>query len=293
MGSKTEHARSQAEEYAELISSEEGRAIEDYVLVAWDGSHITFGRFEERVPVWESVVSFESNAADRLLGALERNGRPLVHPQLLQALVGPDSDYGVKLIPELYRSICVADDSSATSKTKMLFAEWRRLFSQVVGFQPDRMRELLSRQGIAHNQAYKDNPAAYLFALNTFIAIIAKVVAACALPRASQDVLDSAVPVRERLQTVENGELFEHAGILNMLSGDFFSWYLDDFRWSQFESHLNALIGQLSGVDFTVSKKNADTTRDLFRPGCSQTELIFTLKDGFMNRLCRVLYELA
>lgn len=264
-GSKTKHARSQAEEYAALISSEEGRAIEEYVLVAWDGAHITFGRFEESIPVWESVVSFDSYAADRLLQALEQNGRPLVHPQLLQALVGPDSEYGVKLIPELYRSICEADSLSATSKTKMLFAEWRRLFSQVVGFQPERMKELLSRQGVAHNQAYKDNPTAYLFALNTFIAIIAKIVAACALPRASQDVLDSAVPVRARLQAVENGELFEHAGILNMLSGDFFSWYLDDFGWLKFESHLEALMGQLSGVDFTVSKKHADTTRDLFK----------------------------
>lgn len=254
-GSKTKHARNQAEEYAELISAEEGRALEEYVLIAWDGAHITFGRFEEMVPVWESVVAFDGNAADRLLIALERNGRPLVHPQLLQVLTGPDSEYGIKLIPEFYQSICTANDSSATTKTKMLFTEWRRLFSQVVGFQPEQMKKLLSRQGVTHKQAYKDNPAAYLFALNTFIAIIAKVVAACALPRASQDLLDPAVPVRTRLHSVETGELFEHAGVLNMLSGDFFSWYLDDLDWERYEPHLEALIGQLSGVDFTISKK--------------------------------------
>lgn len=264
-GSKTNYARLQAEEYAALISAEEGRALPEYVLVAWDGAHITFGRFDGVVPSWEDVVAFDRVAADRLLSALKNDGKPLVHPQLLQALVGPDSEYGTALIPELYASICKADSSKSTSKTKMLFAEWRRLFSQVVGFQPAHMKKLLTRQEISHDQPYQENPAAYLFALNTYIAIIAKVVAACALPRASQDVLQSGVPAAERLRAVETGELFEHAGILNMLSGDFFSWYLDDGDWARYQPHLDALLGRLSGVDFTVSKKHADTTRDLFK----------------------------
>lgn len=264
-GSKANHARQQAEEYAELISAEEGRALQEYVLVAWDGAHITFGRFESAAPTWEDVVAFDKVSANRLLAALESNGRPLVHPQLLQALVGPDSKYGIALIPELYASICKADESPTTTKTKMLFSEWRRLFSQVVGFQPAHMKNLLTRQEISHNQPYQDNPAAYLFALNTYIAIIAKVVAACALPRASQDVMESGVPVAERLRAVETGELFEHAGILNMLSGDFFSWYLDDSDWPLYQPHLSAMLGRLGGVDFTVSKKHADTTRDLFK----------------------------
>jgi hypothetical protein len=264
-GSKANHARQQAEEYAELISAEEGRALQEYVLVAWDGSHITFGRFESAAPKWEDVVAFDKIAANRLLAALESNGRPLVHPQLLQALVGPDSEFGTKLIPELYASICKSEASPATTKTKMLFSEWRRLFSQVVGFQPAHMKNLLARQEISHDQPYQENPAAYLFALNTYIAIIAKVVAACALPRASQDVLASGVPVADRLRAIETGELFEHAGILNMLSGDFFSWYLDDSDWPRYQPHLGAMLGILGGVDFAVSKKHPDTTRDLFK----------------------------
>ena len=262
---KAKHARQQAEEYAALISAEEGRALHEYVLVAWDGAHITFGAFECGAPVWEAVVVFDQNSAARLLDALAQDGRPLVHPQLLQALVGPDSAYGTALIPEFFRSIREADASDATSKTKMLFTEWRRLFSQVVGFQPEQMKKLLSRQEISHDQPYQENPAAYLFALNTYIAIIAKVVAASALPRASQNILESSVPVIDRLRMVETGELFEHAGILNMLSGDFFSWYLDDSGWGAFKPQLDALLARLSGVDFTVSKKHADTTRDLFK----------------------------
>lgn len=264
-GAKAIHARQQAKEYAELISAEEGRALQEYVLVAWDGAHITFGHFDGAAPTWEDVIAFDGVSAERLVSALKSNGRPLVHPQLLQALVGPDSEYGTALIPELYASICRADASAATTKTKMLFSEWRRLFSQVVGFQPVHMKKLLARQEISHDQPYQENPAAYLFALNTYIAIIAKVVAACALPGVSQDVLEPGVPVAERLHAVETGELFEHAGILNMLSGDFFSWYLDDSDWPRYQAPLGAMLGRLAGVDFVVSKKHADTTRDLFK----------------------------
>lgn len=264
-GAKAIHARKQAEEYAELIAAEEGRALQEYVLVAWDGAHITFGHFDGAAAAWEDVVAFDSTSANRLIFGLESNGRPLVHPQLLQALVGPDSEYGTALIPELYASICAADASVTTTKTKMLFSEWRRLFSQVVGFQPAHMKKLLARQEISHDQPYQENPAAYLFALNTYIAIVAKVVAACALPSASQDVLEPGVPVAERLRAVETGELFENAGILNMLSGDFFSWYLDDSGWPRFRAPLSAMLGRLGGVDFAVSKKHADTTRDLFK----------------------------
>ncbi len=263
--SKAKHARRQAEEYAVLIAAEEGRRLEDYVLVIWDGSHISFGCYGDNGAVWDGIIPFDLSAANRLLTTLEQNGRPLVHPQLLRALVGPDSDHGIALIPELYAYICRAESEKLASKTKMLFREWRRLFSQVVGFQPANMKTLLARQEISHNQPYEENPAAYLFALNTYIAIIAKIVAACALPRPSQNILDPTVPVAQRLRVVETGELFEHSGILNMLSGDFFAWYLDDSGWARFSPHLEALFAKLSGVDFTIAKKHPNTTRDLFK----------------------------
>lgn len=262
---KARHARSQAEEYAVLISIEEGRRLEEYVLVIWDGSHISFGNYVAGEPHWDDVVLFDIHAANRLLSLLERDGRPLVHPQLLRVLVGPDSEHGIALIPLLYASICEAVAAPRASKTKMLFTEWRRLFSQVVGFQPANMKSLLARQEISHDQPYDQHPAAYLFALNTYIAIIAKVVAACSLPKPSQNLLDPSVPVAERLRAVETGALFNDSGILNMLSGDFFDWYLDDRSWDESQQHLEALFAKLSGIDFTIAKKHPNTTRDLFK----------------------------
>ena len=45
-GAALAKARQQAEEYTALLAAEEGRAITRYVLVAWDGAHIAFGRYD-------------------------------------------------------------------------------------------------------------------------------------------------------------------------------------------------------------------------------------------------------
>lgn len=266
LNAKAKHARRQVEEYSRLIASEEGRPLGEYMLVAWDGASVTFGRHssESGRCDWEGVVPFDLSSARRLLLAMESSGKPLVHPKLLQALIGPDSASGTELIPALYSTICnsIKDGSS---KTRMLFMEWGRLFAQVVGFQPDGMKKLLRRQELSHGQPYDSNPTAYLFALNTYVAIVAKVVVACALPRASQNVLDCSVSVKTRLSAVESGRLYEGSGILNMLDGDFFSWYLDESDWSMFESGLVILLGKLSGIDFEVARKDPNTTRDLFK----------------------------
>ena len=44
---KLRQAQQQAGEYTRLLQREEGRSLPDYVMVAWDGSHISFGRFDQ------------------------------------------------------------------------------------------------------------------------------------------------------------------------------------------------------------------------------------------------------
>jgi hypothetical protein len=123
------HARGQAEEYTELLSDEEGRALTEYVLVAWDGASISFGRHTGTAFVWEPVEPFERSSAERLLTALQDNGVPLVHPQLLGALIGPASTAGTSLLPAFYTSLTAATMIGAsTTKTQLLFVEWKRLF---------------------------------------------------------------------------------------------------------------------------------------------------------------------
>ncbi|MCU0783694.1 MAG: N-6 DNA methylase [Verrucomicrobia bacterium] len=261
----TAHAKSQAEEYARLLSAEEGRAVSDYQLVIWDGSHIAFGEVQNGGASWSSLTSFGMAGAKRLLGALRRDGVPLVHPLLLADMAGPESPLGKELIPKFFRAVLAAERSRQTSKTKLLFFEWRRLFGQVVGIQTDSLKQLLVRQSESHGEDYGANVAAYLYALNTFIALVAKLVAAMALKGAAEDIRDSASPIRERLRVLESGELFTNAGVANMLNGDFFAWYLDDDAWRGLASGIESLIAGLSNINFDVSKKSPDSTRDLFK----------------------------
>ncbi len=265
-GAALARARQQAEEYTRLLAAEEGRAITRYLLLAWDGAHIAFGHYDESGVSWDSVEPFARAAAERLLSALRDDGVPLVHPQLLRALVGPLSPVGAQLLPRFFDTLTTTTTARArTTKTQLLFVEWRRLFGQVVGIPSDRLKTHLSEVGAAHDRDYLKDPSAYLFALNTYIALVAKLVAALALPGATEDITATSVPVLERVRKIESGDLFRDAGILNMLNGDFFSWYVDDARWASFASSITDIIDTLRRVSFDVTRKDPQSTRDLFK----------------------------
>ena len=264
-GANLRHAQKQAEEYSLWLSQEEGRSIADYVLVAWDGAHISFGRQQVDGSQWIALAPFNTDGAERLLRHLVSDGIPLVHPRLLAELAGPESELGRSFIPALFDAVVSSKQDSRSSKTYLLFAEWRRLFGQAADAQSERLQTFLERQSVAHNQVYVAEPSCYLFALNTYIAIVAKVVAALALKGLGEAIADPSVAPRERLWSLETGRLFESAGISNMLRGDFFSWYVDDASIGIFEQHLSRLIAMLSGVSYDVAKKDPRSTRDLFK----------------------------
>jgi hypothetical protein len=257
------HAREQAEESARLLSLEEGRALSEYSVLAWDGSHINFGQFTEEAPNWEPLTAFDVSAAQRLLTSLAADGLPLVHPQLLASMVGPGSSSGNTLIPLFFDAIKAS--TTRQNKTLLLFAEWQRVFGQVIGVQSDGCTDLLREQGNADNRKYEADIPAYLFALNTYIALIAKVVAALSLPFSSRHIADTTTSIKDRIEALETGKLFRDAGIANMLAGDFFSWYVDDIDWGSFSAEVDGLVQKLSMIDFDVAKKSPDSTRDLFK----------------------------
>jgi hypothetical protein len=222
-GAKLRYAQAQSSKYALLLAAEEGRQRSEYILGAWDGSHISFGRYHSASTTAKSerLSPFNSIVAERLIEYLRSSGVPLVHPLLLASLIGPESEYGTILIPKFFRALRKASSSSKTTKTKLLFTEWKRLFGQVVGIQSLQLKKFLKSQSQAHDEFYGDDTAAYLFALNTFIALVAKLVAALSLPNISEDLRDANVRIEERIKSLESGLLFSGAGISNMLSGDF------------------------------------------------------------------------
>ena len=73
-------AKKEAQDYAALMQGQEGRDIDEYILVAWDGSHICFGKMDNGAWQWENLVGFDQTQAHRLLRLFQDDGRPLVHP---------------------------------------------------------------------------------------------------------------------------------------------------------------------------------------------------------------------
>ena len=259
-------AKGGIEDYAKLMQSQEGRPVEEYTLLAWDGNHIDFGKIRDGVGRWERLVPFDSTQAMRLLRILRENGRPLVHPDILSQLVGPGSHAGTTLIPVLYNALLDATKTDRpTTRTKLLFTEWRRLFGQVIGAQSSKVQKLIKNQGIAHGINYQDHVPQYIMALSTHIALVAKLVAARSLPNTAIDVTDSAADLKARLQTLEDGSLFRDAGITNILSGDFFAWYLDEAYWHELKQPINAVVATLQHIDFNIESKNLSSVRDLFK----------------------------
>ena len=264
---RIQHAKDQAIEYAARMALEEGRPVSEYILIVWDGAHISFGEIYEAAPRWERLQPFDQAVAERLLRLLHDQGRPLVHPAILRQLIGPDSTIGAELIPQLFRAIRVAAPSGGGSQTKttLLFKEWRRLFGQAVGIETERLAAYLSAQSRQHGERYEDDIPAYLFALHTYIATVAKIVAAMALPNAAQDIADPTTPLQQRVRALESGRLFADAGITNMLAGDFFSWYADDASWGSIATPLGRLVASLSGISFDLARKRLESVRDLFK----------------------------
>lgn len=259
------HARAQAEEYTELLALEEGRSIEEYSLIAWDGETITFGRSSLEGFVWESARPFDELCLNRLLNCIADGGRPLVSPLLLKQFIGPDTEVGRELLPSLFNAIVRAKCSSKASRTNLIYTEWVRLFGQVDGTETERLARYLEDSSRRHGVDYTADPQAYVFALSTYIALVAKVCAVYSLAAQSEVVSNPSPSPKAFLKNVEEGDYFRMYGIENMLGTDFFSWYLGDDITDDLTHPLGTLLERLRTIDFDVTRKNPKSVRDLFK----------------------------
>jgi len=172
--------------------------------------------------------------------------------------------------------------NKATPKTNMLRFEWEELFRLAHDDQSQQKRIEERRKSLSEMYSKKltDAVSEYrsLFALHTAYAIILKLMAY----RVVSDIqfgsvmqnyksliqADGAV-LRAFCSNLEDGEVFRQLGILNLLEGDFFSWYCDQNQWN--DDLANALqnimeiLGRYEDISKIFSKVEAmDLFRDLY-----------------------------
>mgnify|MGYP000349516405 CR=1 FL=1 len=135
---------------------------------------------------------------------------------------------------------------SAKQKTEMLRLEWEEMFRLAHDDQSQQRRIEERRASLATLfQIEIPDPATEyrtLFALHTAYAILLKFIAYHVVydihfgTGKSQDYRSlagtSSASLRSFCSNLEDGEVFRNLGMLNILEGDFFSWYCDQGQWN-------------------------------------------------------------
>jgi ribosomal protein S17E len=169
--------------------------------------------------------------------------------------------------------------TKSTPKTSMLRIEWEELFRLAHDDQSQQKRIAQRREALSEIFGEKlDNSSLEyqgLFALHTAYAIILKLIAyrvvsdvkfGAAMQNYKALIKADTKVLRAFCSDLEDGEIFRKLGILNLLEGDFFSWYSDPNQWN--EDLYNALqeilesLGRYENVSKIFSKV---TVIDLFR----------------------------
>ena len=164
-------------------------------------------------------------------------------------------------------------------KTQMLYSEWKELFrlahddhSQQKRIQDRRaaLAELFDVEIVSADAEYLT-----LFALHTAYAILLKLIAFRTvsdiyLGQVGQDYRSMASssdkPLRAFCADLEDGEIFRRLKIINLLEGDFFSWYCDHKQWTHdLAESIRSMFGILARYEEAGHIFEANEAPDLFR----------------------------
>jgi len=268
-------ATDQLANYAEALAGELGNEIVGYLT---DGTKILEVRASEEGGVTSgSFQPLDAKALDRLVRSiisLEKSA--LTAANLIRDFCGSASS---GIVFDVARKLNDILAYKATIKTEMLRTEWEALFrlahedqSQQRRIQ-DRQRVLSDIFGVTIGEATMEYRA--LFSLHTAYAIILKMIAYRvvsdvkfgtvlqgykALTTAGHDVM------RAFVATLEDGELFRQIGILNLLEGDFFSWYADENQWDDgITEAIRDILVILARYEDTRTIFESEKAVDLFR----------------------------
>lgn len=166
-------------------------------------------------------------------------------------------------------------------KTAMLRSEWEALFqlshndrSQQRKIR-DRKEALASLFGTTITENDSASEYRTLFALHTAYAILLKFIAYRTvsdiyLGSPTQDFKSLASADSDSLRVfcadLEDGAIFRSLGILNLLEGDFFSWYSDEQQWdSLLAASIQQLMATLAKYEEAKNIFTSEDVPDLFR----------------------------
>ncbi len=275
----TQHAVQQVKGYIEALAKRQRHAIERLAGVAFDGHFLIFVRFVSGRWSEEPPMEVNAHSLERFLTWLTglSSGIALTSENL-------NRDFSIEqlrtqnVLRGLFQALspALAQPDGLVAK---LFEQWRLFFSEAIDYSEafgGRKLEPLKKWGRKAGFEIKDAGEAerFFFALHTYFALLVKLLAWLAVSRHLGVRLGSpsfaslttanGEALRNDLQKMERGGIFREYGILNLLEGDFFQWYL--FAWNdKIEKALREIIKRLDEYDPTTLTIIPEETRDLFK----------------------------
>lgn len=182
----------------------------------------------------------------------------------------------------LYRAakrLRAAIDERPTKRAEMLFQEWRAMYrlGHLDKSQQRRIEQRRKALGDIFGDKLESAAREYqaLFSLHTSYAIVLKLMAIRVLSKVAFEREISSwgthlrmdpSALRAYLAGLEDGSTFRKLGILNLLEGDFFSWYCDLEQWDpEIAEGVEELIEVLARYEATQKVFNEESAVDLFR----------------------------
>jgi type II restriction/modification system DNA methylase subunit YeeA len=272
--SDIQRAKQQVIEYIKAESGDKAEWRRYLGVIVSD--RVAFVRYDPRADVWvmRGPYDIRREVVVKLVEALRGLRRkPLDAAHLIDDF-GLKSPLTKKAISVLYRKLV----GSRSPRARLLFDDWRRLFTQATGYRPEELEELpvLARElGLSG----KVNFDALIFSSHTYYAFLMKLMAAEIVYlygggkfyRSYISELDDAFSregvegLRKALAELEGGGVFRRLlNIENFLEGDYFSWYLDELDGEVAEV-VAEVSRRLSDYEIATPQLEPEFARDLLK----------------------------
>lgn len=269
-------AISQVEDYLNTLLKNDGV---EYSAILTDGIKISYFAFSRGTVEHTAFKNIENNDIDRIIRAILTNScKKFIPENILKDFAVNDTtdSFSKDLANELYEGL-----KAPTEKTKMLFSEWETLTH--LSYDDSGKGNDIAKRRKELSLIFKDNinnpkkEYKALFALQTAYNIIVKLIACKVIDKldygsSTRNYSDltkiTASELQEFLENLEDGYVYRSSNIINLLEGDFFSWYSDKNQWTvnlwEIIIKIISCIDEYSSFNFDITYEPVDIFKDLY-----------------------------
>ncbi|MEA2065695.1 MAG: N-6 DNA methylase [Thermotogota bacterium] len=268
-GSEFVKAKEQIKDYIKEEAGGDADNFGKFFGVILDGYKISFVKFRRNQWMANEAVDVNEETVHTLLEAIISLKRKAIDADFLLTDFGPESETSEKVISILYEAL----EKSKSSRTEMLFRDWKRVFSQVCAYSPTKLEGLVEHYGVAKGK--KVDVEKLMFAVHTYYTLVMKLLTSevisffnpvfgSPLQRIESAYYRSRKDLKDELLELEEGGIIAKIGIRNFLEADYFAWYLDDWNEEVVKGTIE-IVRKLSDYDPATVELDPDRVKDLFK----------------------------